>query len=1185
MLERWESIISRGGDFKLKPSHTVCELHFDESLIIRPKPLIVGGINISPRGGKIKLVPHAVPTILKGYPKYMVPKVQSKRSAPSIGRGSEVPKKRSKKCDEQVPEISNEEVPTEQTMNDEVVGEEVLMINPLPLMEAIYNDPHLIQKPESWLIHRGPSFVSFVHIDSTGTQLDKVVKFSTGEEQPYILLKGQQILKDNKLCTLEDISFLLKRMDNSAICPGTELKNVRSPGCIWFLEPSGTKNKPPPRCSACFSKRKDVAKAIRRDLKKTETRRKRSQQKTSAIKNLKVIVARRETRIKKLKEIIHDLHDKFQALDEKKIQDYVAAMPPSWQTSIITCVKAAKVKNSHGRRYTAQWIYECTLLRIKSLGLYKKMLRDEFLPLPSLRTLQRYMKKLNPAYGFNQNTFSLIKEKCVHMPEHKRHGSLLLDEMKITEGLTLDKPSLEVKGFVFYGNHTPEGLKDVPADHALVLMFQGFQDAFYITVAAFLSKGAIKGPDLAKILLEAISLLEQAGLFVDCIVSDGATWNRNMWSKFGLKKLRYESEGSKKKSGADWDQKKGINFDFKIILVECYIVSFYESNNRVVAALWCGFWLLVLRHFTIEGDQRALRAPGARRYSNKGGGLSGLGRNDLVRPWKKYTVDDDDNDECEDIDDPAPLAYARPSQKNYKNQKKNPPKKRAPRKMINNSPENDEDFVSHCTHPIDSKRNLYFVSDFPHLIKSVKQRIVNTETPDGKVKLNHWALVCQEDEKRGIKVAPKLSKAHFQSESYAAMSVKLAFSFFSEQVATAMEHYKNQHIIGMEDCEATVKFIRRINVLIDFMNSNSRKDGLKAPNIQEESEENEAPPLCLVCGKVHAQFSPQRRGTAREVLTDFLAFLKKWETSGVPRDQRLSASAAYGLRVTVQTALHLSLYLIKDLGYEYFMTRRINQDALEHFFGVIRQGCGAHGHPDPVQFIQVYRLASYRTLIKPPKGSNIMGGDMLKSLLSMPDFTSEENKRRRLQFEKELDEALDTGEVIESCVFSDHTYYQNSTIDLSALKQFGGYVVRRTRKFTCARTCDECFSCLKAPADQPYREEEDDITHSRSLGYLITPSDNMMGILTTLEKTVLEVYQTSHIHKDLVFEVIDRVKEKEFTQIGCAVHKRELTKAIISFYINTRIIFACEEYNRRLSENARKKARSKQQIKMFRLTC
>ncbi|KAE8739209.1 hypothetical protein FOCC_FOCC015300 [Frankliniella occidentalis] len=1091
----------------MKPTHTVCELHFDESYIIRPKPLIVGGIDISPQGGKLKLVPHAVPTILNGYPKYMIPKVQSKRSATE--RVSEVPKKRRRKAEEQIPE-TNEEL-TEHTINDdvemneaEVMNEEILMTNPLPLVEAVYNNPQLIQKPlESWLVQRGPSFVSFVHIDPAGIQIDRAIKFTTGSEQPTIFVQGQQILHDFKVITLEDILSLLSRMDTSKVCPGAELKNVRSPGCVWFLEPSGRKNKPPPRCSACLSKRRDVAKAIRRDQEKDCNRSKKCQQKNNAIKGLKIKVARREAKIKKLKQTIHNLHDKFEALSDEKINAYVALMPESWQTAIRTCVAAAKAKNSHGRRYTAQWIYECTLLRIKSLALYKKMLRDNFLPLPSLRTLQRYMKKLNPAYGFNENTFSLIKKKCAHIKEPKRHGALLLDEMKITEGLSYDKPALEVKGFVYYGKHTPEALKDVPADHALGLMFQGFQEAYYITIGAFLSKGAIKGPDLAKILLEAIGLLEQAGLFVDCIVSDAAPWNRNMWSKFGLKKLRYETEGSK----------------------------------------------------------------------------------------KKYAVDDDDNDEYEEIDEPATLAFIGSGRtQDSDNKKKKAPRKKktASRKKKKNSPENDEDFVSYCTHPIDSKRNLYFASDFPHLMKSVKQRIVNTEileTPDGVVKLNHWAIVCQEDEKRGIKVAPKLSKAHFQSESYATMSVKLAFSFFSEQVATAMEHYKNLHVIGMEDCEATVKFIRRMNVLIDFMNSNTRKDGLKAPGVQEEREENAAPAQCLECGKVHAQYSPQRRGTAREALTDFLAYLKKWETSGVLRDKRLTASAAYGLRVTVKTALHLSLYLIQDHGYEYFMTRRINQDALEHFFGLIRQGCGAHGHPDPIQFIQVYRLASYRSLIKPPKGSNIMGGDMLKSLLSMPDFTSEENKRRRLQLERELYEALDTGEVIENCAFADHTYYQNNTIDVSALKQFGGYVARRTRKFTVARTCDECFSCLKAPADQPYREEEDDISHSRSLGYLITPSDNMMSILETLEKTILEVFQTSHIHKDLVFEVVDRVKEKAFTQIGCDEHKRELTKAIISFYVNTRIIFACEEYNRRLSANSKKKTKSRQQIKMFKLTC
>ena len=62
------------------------------------------------------------------------------------------------------------------------------------------------------------------------------------------------------------------------------------------------------------------------------------------------------------------------------------------------------------------------LLRIKSLALYKKMLRDNFLPLPSIRTLQRYMRKLSPAYGFQENIFSMRKEKSKLMEDPNRHG-------------------------------------------------------------------------------------------------------------------------------------------------------------------------------------------------------------------------------------------------------------------------------------------------------------------------------------------------------------------------------------------------------------------------------------------------------------------------------------------------------------------------------------------------------------------------------------------------------------------------------------------------------------------------------------------------------------------------------------------------------------------------------------------
>ena len=75
---------------------------------------------------------------------------------------------------------------------------------------------------------------------------------------------------------------------------------------------------------------------------------------------------------------------------------------------------------------------------------------------------------------------------------------------------------------------------------------------------------------------------------------------------------------------------------------------------------------------------------------------------------------------------------------------------------------------------------------------------------------------------------------------------------------------------------------------------------------------------------------------------------------------------------------------------------------------------------------------------------------MLESLLSLPDHTADENKRRKMTLEKELDEALDIGECIEG-LFSDHTYYENTTVDPSAMRYFGGYVARRARKISHAK--------------------------------------------------------------------------------------------------------------------------------------
>jgi len=154
--------------------------------------------------------------------------------------------------------------------------------------------------------------------------------------------------------------------------------------------------------------------------------------------------------------------------------------------------------------------------------------------------------------------------------------------------------------------------------------------------------------------------------------------------------------------------------------------------------------------------------------------------------------------------------------------------------------------------------------------------------------------------------------------------------------------------------------------------------------------------------------------------------LKIWQTCTYKQNQ-FTIQTQTGLLVSLKGALELSEYLCNKVGYSYLMTRRINQDNIEvspyyeviyyfifkkllkllliyincsylllkHLFGNLRQGCGDNQHPDPLQFKQIYRLLSCYSLIKPPKGSNISGGEMLNSLIQMSSIGSKNDQLTR----------------------------------------------------------------------------------------------------------------------------------------------------------------------------------------------
>lgn len=164
----------------------------------------------------------------------------------------------------------------------------------------------------------------------------------------------------------------------------------------------------------------------------------------------------------------------------------------------------------------------------------------------------------------------------------------------------------------------------------------------------------------------------------------------------------------------------------------------------------------------------------------------------------------------------------------------------------------------------------------------------------------------------------------------------------------------------------------------------------------------------------------------------------------------------------------------------------------QHFFGLIRGACGNGCHPDPLMFINVYRLLCTYSLVKPPRGSNVSGAEMLTALLSLEDIVGAENQSRRQEMEQKIELILDGGIPFDD-IISDHEYLEHN-IDRQALTVLGGYVSRKLRKMKPCSECDECFKAVCVPDGSDALDREL-LLNIRSYGGYLKPSDELHNLL------------------------------------------------------------------------------------------
>lgn len=132
----------------------------------------------------------------------------------------------------------------------------------------------------------------------------------------------------------------------------------------------------------------------------------------------------------------------------------------------------------------------------------------------------------------------------------------------------------------------------------------------------------------------------------------------------------------------------------------------------------------------------------------------------------------------------------------------------------------------------------------------------------------------------------------------------------------------------------------------------------------------------------------------------------------ITSDEYLTKETANSLRITLHSTMDMCRYLIEKFDFKYLLTGKVNQDNLEKFFGTIHQASGCNDHPSSPTFLQLYKLLSIYSIIKPPKSGNCTISEhsspmIMISLYDLKTIYEQKSEAKSIMYRREIKEKLD----------------------------------------------------------------------------------------------------------------------------------------------------------------------------------
>lgn len=213
--------------------------------------------------------------------------------------------------------------------------------------------------------------------------------------------------------------------------------------------------------------------------------------------------------------------------------------------------------------------------------------------------------------------------------------------------------------------------------------------------------------------------------------------------------------------------------------------------------------------------------------------------------------------------------------------------------------------------------------------------------------------------------------------------------------------------------------------------------------------------------------------------------------------------------------------------------------------------------PEQSFFIQVYRLLSVYSLIKPPKGSNISEVEIFETLLQAKETNVNPDKRK---WSDSVDEVIDKGfcSNFENFDFSkkDHNYGVTYSSDF-VVTFVSGFLCKKILSWT---SCELCISTvLKAASDKTEREKMIDLLNKGKLKY---PTEDLFQTIKSIENTVMEFASSENLNAYTLFDIVQHIDISKCGKLGCVEHADVLTRQIIIKFLTMCGDFIAKAYNR-----------------------